>query len=220
MDVIVGLNSWVSAQIDPQGMIVKELGEALGKSHDALAAVAYQTASASTPDHLGIGTDAVKLNVTALKAAQALLLVQHAPKPYSWVVYNDQLSELLEDELFFNAAVKGSPVLTGGTAQNGYFTKFLEVEVYVSDQIVESSGRHSMMFSKGVGMAYVYKLISTPYSGGASELVVDIFYNSGARAYEVNSTYLGCMATGKGSGTYAAAGTGVTDNNFLVDYIS
>ena len=222
VDVIVGLNSWVSAKISPEAMIAKEVGEALGKSHDTLAGLAYQSAASSSPDHLGIGTDAVKLNVTALKAAQALLSAQHAPKPYAWVVHNDQLSELLEDELFFNAAVKGSPVLTGGVSQNGYFTKFLDVEVYQSDVISESSGRHSMMFSKGAGMAYVYKMLETPYSGGgASELVVDIFYNSGARAYEVNSTYLGCMAPGKGSGTYVAAGTaGATANNFLVDYIS
>ena len=219
VDVIVGLNSWVSVQLDPETMISKEVGEALGKSHDVLAAVAYQTAIQS-PDHLGIGTENTKLNVTALKTAQALLSAQNAPKPYAWVVYNDQLSELLEDELFFNAAVKGSPVLTGGVSQNGYFTKFLDVEVYQSDQIQDSSGHHSMMFSKGAGMAYVSKRLETPYSGGSSELVVDIFYNSGARAYEVNSTYLGCMATGKGTGTYAAAGTGVTTNNFLVDYIS
>ena len=219
VDVIVGLNSWVSAQLSPEAMIAKEVGEALAKSHDALAALAYQSAIQS-PDHLGIGTDAVKLNVTALKVAQALLSAQNASKPYSWVVHNDQLSELLEEELFFNAAVKGSPVLTGGVSQNGYFTKFLDVEVYQSDQVVESSGRHSMMFSRGVGMAYVSKRLQTPYSGGDSELVVDIFYNSGARAYEVNSTYLGCMAPGKGDGTYIAAGTGITTNNFLVDYIS
>ena len=34
VDVIVGLNAWVSVQLDPQGMISKELGEALAKSHD------------------------------------------------------------------------------------------------------------------------------------------------------------------------------------------
>lgn len=220
VDVIVGLNSWVSAQISPEAMIAKEVGEALAKSHDVVASLAYQSAHASSPDHLGIGTDATPLTVTALKAAQALLSAANAPKPYSWVVHNNQLSELLNDELFFNAAVKGSPVLTGGVSQNGYFTKFLDVEVYQSDQVNETSGLHSMMFSKGAGMAYVFKMLETPYSGGSSELVVDIFYNSGARAYEVNSTYLGCMAPGKGDGTYIAAGTGVTTNNFLVDYIS
>jgi hypothetical protein len=219
-DVIVGLNAWKSAQISPEEMISNEVGEALAKSHDALAAVAYQSASSSTPDHLGIGTDGTKLNVTALKAAQALLSAVPAKKPYAWVVHNNQLGELLEDELFFNAAIKGSPVLTKGVQANGFYTGFLNVEVYECDQIVESSGRHSMMFSKGIGMAYVWKQLETPYSGGASELVTDIFYNSGARAYEVNSTYLGCMSTGKGTGTYAAAGTGVTTNNFLVDYIS
>jgi hypothetical protein len=219
VDVIVGLNAWVSAQLSPQAMIAKEVGEGLAKHHDGIAALAYQSAIQS-PDHLGIGTDGVELNTTALKAAQALLYTQNAPKPYPWVVHPTQLGELLKDDLFMNAAVKGSPVLTGGVASNGYFTKFLDVEVYSCDQIQESSGLHSMMFSKNAGMAYVYKTIETPYSGGSSELVVDIFYNSGARCYEVNSTYLGCMAPGKGAGTYAAAGTGISTNNFLVDYIS
>jgi hypothetical protein len=212
VDVIVGLNSWVSAQLDPQSMVVKEVANALALHHDALAAALYARASNTAPDHLGIGTDGVELNFTALRTAQGLLYTANAPRRFAWVIHPTQWIELLKDNTFIDASVKGSPVLTNGLGANGYATSVLDVDIYVSDQIDESSGLHSMMFSKNHSVAYVYKTIATPYSGGASELVVDVFYNSGARAYEINSTYLGTMESGHG--------TAGTTNKHLVDYIS
>jgi hypothetical protein len=64
-----------------------------------------------------------------------------------------------------------------------------------------------MMFSDHNALAYGFKLMSSPLSGSTQELMVDVHYNSGARCYEINSTYHADMEGAKGT---------TTANNWLV----
>jgi hypothetical protein len=208
VDVIVGIAAWQASKLSMTDMISAELGQGIALHRDSLGAALYTEAPASTPDH-EIGEDGTELNFTSLRDGMALLYTQNAPKKFAWVLNPGQLVELLKDDTFINASVKGASVLTKGVGANGYVTSVMDVDVYISDQMDQSSGTGywSMMFSDGNAIAYGYKLMSSPLNGTAQELLVDIHYNSGARCYEVNSTYHADMEGAKGT---------TTANNWLV----
>ena len=117
----------------------------------------------------------------------------------------------MKDNTFIDASVKGSPVLTDGIKAGGYFTQLMDVSIYVSDQIDESSGRHSMMFAKNAAIAYGYKRLTNPNTGASQEIMLDIDWNAARRMFEFNMTY-----QANASGAVNAA----NGNKYLVDYIS
>lgn len=201
MDVMQGVQSGISV-VD---QIVKEAGIGLAKSHDAIIAANYGEPAATS------GTDATELNFTALRTAYGILIAANAPRPYTWVIHPTQVLELLKDDTFINAGVKGAPVLTSGIQAGGYLTSILDIGIYVSDQIVESSGLHSMMFSKNAAYAYGFKRLTNPATGTSSELMLDVDWVSGARRYDINMTYQGCS-----NGAVFTSST----NAWAVDYIS
>jgi hypothetical protein len=212
VDVMVGIGAWTEAALSPLDAIVKETALALALHRDSVCAALYTEAPASTPDH-EIGTDATEFNFTTLRDGSALLYTQNAPKRFAWVIYPAQWIELLKDDTFINASVKGSPVLTSGMGENGYVTSVLDVDVYVSDQIDESSGRHSMMFSDKAAFGYGFKRLPVPGNESVmQELMVHIDYEGRYRSYIVESTYFADFEGVKGSST--------TTNNWLVDIIS
>jgi hypothetical protein len=210
LDVTVGMDSLSSSVVSIQDAIIKEAGIGLAKDHDGSAAALYTEASASTPDH-EIGTDGTELSFTTLRSGYELLLTQNAPRPYVWIIYPAQVTELLKDNTFIDASVKGSPVLTRGIQPGGYLTSMLDIDIYASDQIKESSGRHSMMFCARAAFAYGYKRLTNPSTGATSELMVDIDWNSARRMYEINMTY---------QGAFGGAVKTSTTNNYVVDIIS
>jgi hypothetical protein len=212
LDVTIGIDSLQGAQpgLSMQDAIIKEAGVGLAKDHDSLFAALYTEADDASPDH-EIGTDGTPLNFSILRSGYELLLTQNAPRPYVWVVYPTQVAELLQDNTFIDASVKGSPVLTSGIGAGGYFTQILDIAIYCSDQIDESSGRHSMMFCKNACFGYGFKRITNPVTGATSELMVDPDWDSGRRMVDINMTY------------QAAVGGLVktsTSNNYVVDIIS
>jgi hypothetical protein len=126
------------------------------------------------------------------------------------VVHTNQFAELLQDDTFINASVKGSAVLTNGIGANGYATSALDVDVYVSPEIDESSGLHSMMFAEGA-LGYAYKTLAPPGQSMRQELMIDTDWNSARRAWEINCTYE-CHHEGLRDTA--------TTNKWLVDIIS
>jgi hypothetical protein len=207
VDVGVGMDVLQGAQqgISVVDSIVKEAGIGLAKSHDAIIAANYAEPAAAS------GTNATELNFTALRTAYGILIGANAPRPYAWVIYPTQVLELLKDDTFINAGVKGSPVLTSGIQPGGYLTQVLDIGIYVSDQIVSSTGYHSMMFSKNAAFAYGFKRLTNPATGVTSELMVDVDWVSAGRKFDVNMTYQGCS-----NGAVFSA----TTNAWAVDYVS
>ncbi len=143
-------------------------------------------APSSSPDHIR-GTDGTQLSFGDLRIAQGLLYTQKAPKRFAWVIHPDQVTELLKDDTFINASVKGSPVLTQGTGANGFLTSVLDVDIYMAEQIIESTGKNSMMFSKNAALGYGFKRLAPP-GGAPQEVMMDIEWNSSRRSVEINMT--------------------------------
>jgi len=211
-DVIVSVDAMQSAQASVMDAIVREAGIALAADRDAGFAALYTEAPSSGPDH-EIGTDGTSLSFASLRSGLDLLYIQQAPRRFAWVVYPTQWAgELLLDDTLINASVKGQPVLTQGMQAGGYVTSVLDCDIHVSDQILESSGRHSMMFSKNAALGYGFKRLTHPVTGNAQELMIDIDWNSAYRFIEINMTYWADFEGLKGSST--------TTNNWLVDIIS
>lgn len=212
LDVIIPIEVAQASALNLEQAIIREAGIGLAASHDAAFAALYAEASATSPDHLGIGTNGVALSFVSLRSALDLLYLQEAPRRFAWVVYPTQWTgELLLDDTLINASVKGSPVLTQGVQPGGFITSVLDVDIYVSPQILESSGRHSMMFSKNAALGYGFKRLQHPVTGAANEVLMDIDWNSAQRTIEMNMTYHADFESVKG---------GSTANNWLVDYIS
>jgi HK97 family phage major capsid protein len=213
VDVVVSMPAMQNSALSVTDAIISEVAIALVKHRDGLFGALYTEAPAATPDH-EIGTDGTELTFTSLRDGMALLYTQNAPRRFAWVVTPTQFVELLKDDTFINASVKGAPVLTQGLGANGYATSVLDVDVYVSDQIAASSGTayQSMMFSKNAAFGYAYKMLSSPLSPGVQELLVDLDYDSAHRSYEVNCSYFAAPGGLKG--------TSATTNNWLVAIVS
>ena len=210
LDVVIPFIVDDASAVDLQTEIAKEAAIGLADYRDTLLATLYSDRPTSTPDHF-YGTENTEINFSTLRACQNLLYVQKAPKPFAWVVHPQQFTELLKDDTFINAGVKGSPVLTKGVGGDGFATKVIDVNVYVAEQIVDSTGHHSMMFSSNAALAYGYKLIGKP---GASkqEIMMDVEWDSTRRTIEINMT-IHAVAGG-------AKGTAAAENTWLVDIIS
>lgn len=211
-DVAVSLQTSMNSSINVTDQIVKEGAVALAADRDARGCALYTEAPASAPDH-EIGTDGTKLSMTSLKDGMALLYAQNAPRRFAWLVNGGQWIELLDDATFANASFKGSPVMTKGLGENGYGTSFLDVDIYVTSEIIASSGTAywSMMFSDQEAFGYGYKLLNSPLSPSMQEVLVDVAYNSGDRAYEVNMSYFADIEGVKGT---------TTANNWSVAIVS
>jgi hypothetical protein len=69
-----------------------------------------------------------------------------------------------------------------------------------------------MMFSKMAALGYGFKRIASPLTPTQSELLIDLDWDSSARAYNINSTY---YADAEG-----IKGTSITTNNYLVAIVS
>lgn len=210
-DIVVPMDMIDGAAMSVQDAIIKEVGVGLALHRDSLVAALYTEAPASGPDH-EVGTDAVALSYSNITENTRLLYTQNAPRPFSWVIHPTQWGELMADNTVIDAATAGQPGLSLMQGDNGYITKVFDTSIYVSDQIDESSGLHSMHFSTGRALGYYFKRLQSPVSGGSAELMVDIDWNSARRSYEINTTYQ-CAVGG-------LKGTSVTTNNWLVDCIS
>jgi hypothetical protein len=164
----------------------------------------YTEASAAAPDH-EIGVDGTVLDYATYLAAFELLAAQAAFKPWSWVVGTAQISEVMSIPEFIEAQIFGRAVIereidvvTGnlGITPGG-------VGIYWSNNADESSGLHSIMFSKqalGVRMKEEFTV-----GIDASEL------NVGARSLKIGM-----------SAWYGVGGLrdSATTNKFIVDIIS
>jgi len=212
-DVVVPIDSLQGSAVDVTAVISREAGIGLAKSRDAGFAALYVEASASNPDHLGIGTDGTPLSFTSVRTILDLLYTQEAPRRFAWVVYPTQWAgELMLDDSIINASVKGAPVMTSGMGANGFVTSILDLDIYVSPQIIEATGLHSMAFSKNAALGYGYKMLTHPITGNTQEVLIDLDWNSPRRALEINMTYHADFEGIKGTST--------SSNNWLVDYIS
>lgn len=212
LDVIVPLDAIQGAApaISVQDEVIKEASIGLAAHHDALFA-ALHTEPITSPQH-NVGTNAVELNFVSIRTAYQLLLAANAPRPFAWVIHPIQVTELLKDNTFIDAAKKGAPVLTNGIGEGGFLTGVLDFDFYVSDTIVESSGLHSLVLSKNAALGYVFKQLQNPSTGQTSELMMDMDWNSARRSVEINMTYQAAVGGLKGTST--------TTNNWMVDFIS
>jgi hypothetical protein len=209
VDVILSSKMVADAAGDISASAIREIGVALGRDRDVSLFSLYTEAPASAPDH-EIGTDAVALDFADLTTTLQLLHTQNAPRPYFHVIAPIQASELLGDTVFQSAAIKGEPVLTNGLGSNGFFTKILDLLLYVSPDIVEATGLHSMAFPMGA-FGYGFKRMSSPLSPTPQELLVDVEWNSKRRVYELNATYYG---------DFEGLRNTTTTNKWVVDLIS
>lgn len=207
LDVVIPIDVIGASAVDVQAAVAREAALGLAANRDAGFAALYTEAPASTPDH---ELTAATLSFTQLRDASALLYTQEAPRPFAWVVYPTQWAgELLLDDTLINAAVKGQPVLTNGMGPNGFVTRVLDVDIYVSPQIVESTTHRSMFFSKNAALGYGFKRLTHPVTGNSQEILMDIDWNSARRSIEINMTYQADFEGLKGSST--------TTNNWLVE---
>lgn len=207
----ISIEAWLESATQIQDAIIAETAQGLMLDRDSLFAALYTEAPSSNPTH-DLGTDGTELSFSDLRAGMELLYTQGAPRKFAWVVHPTQWTELLKDNTVIDASVKGSPVLTNGIGDNGLVTTVLDVNIYVSDQIDEASGRHSMMFSERAALGYAYRMLSSPLSPAPSELLVDLSWQAKERAYEINATYYADVEGIKGTST--------TTNDYLVDIIS
>lgn len=210
LDVVVALKAFRDSSVSISDAVAIEVASALADDRDtACLTDLYPEAPASSPDH-EIGVDATILSFATLRSGQALLHGQKARKRFSWVVHTDQLAELLQDGTFIDASIKGSPVLTQGIGANGFATQVMDVDVYMSADVVESSGRHSIMFAPGA-IGYGFKRLAPPGNDNAQEIMFDSYWNSKRRAYEINVTY---------EGHFEGQRDTATTNAWVVDIIS
>lgn len=207
-DVIVAINALQSTQMSLQEQIIREAGLGLAADHDAGAAALYTEAPASNPDH-EIATGGALTFANTIVAASGLLYTQLAPKPFATVIHPSYITDLMIDQQFMEAARRGSTDAQLGIKSGGYWTNILDTEIYVCDQIVNSTTYRCMMFSKNRALGYGFKRIQHPVTGESQELMLDIFWNSGGRAVEFNMTY---WADWEG-----LKGTSTTTNNWLVE---
>lgn len=193
VDVIITSKAVLDSVTSLEDQVVEEMGIALAHDRDALAAALYDEASLTTPDHF-IGADATALDLADLINGMQLLYTQRARKPYSWAVHPIQVGELMADAPFYTASTKGAPVLTEGIGDNGFFTNVMDVNCYMSPEVIQGSsgshttGLHSMMFGSGA-IGYGFKRMASPLSPTPQELLIDIEWNSPRRHYEINATY-------------------------------
>jgi len=214
VDVAISIMAWEEAAVGITDSVAKEAAQGLAGDRDGLFAALYTEAPASAPTH-EIGTDGVALSYTTLCAGMALLATQNAPRPIDWCVTPTQwYGELAKDNTLIDASIKGSPVLTQGMGANGSVTQVYDCRIFVSDKVAISSGTvyESMMFSEKAALGYAYRRITSPLTGVPSELLVDVDWDSSARAYNLNMTY---YADAEG-----LKGTSVTTNTWLVSIIS
>jgi hypothetical protein len=212
LDVTIPIDVLQATQMSIQEGVIREAGLGLAASRDAGFAALYTEAPASTPDH-EIGAASTALSFLSLRQGINLLYVQEAPRRFAWVVYPTQWAgELLLDDTLINASVKGSPVLTQGVGANGYVTSVLDVDIYISPQVVLSTTYRSMMFSKNAALGYGFKRLRHPVTGQEQEVLMDIDWNSARRLVEMNMTYHADFEGLKGSST--------TTNNWLVEIVS
>ncbi len=211
LDVVVPVDVWGATSVNLEEEIAKESGRGLANYRNDKFAALYADRS-SSPSHL-LGTNGIELSFSDLRDSQGLLYTQKAPKPFAWVIHPTQLTELLKDDTFINAGVKGAPVLTTGVGQGGFFTRVLDVNIYVAEQCVEATGLHSMMFSEQAAIAYGFKTLGRPGGGASSEIMMDIEWNSSRRSVEINMTIHADFNGAKGSGE-------TTANTWLTDVIS
>ena len=210
LDVVVALKALRDSPVSVSDAVAIEVAAALADDRDTQCLTdLYPEAPSTTPDH-EIGVDATILSFATLRSAQALLHGQKARKRFSWVMHTDQLAELLQDTVFIDASVKGSPVLTQGVGANGFATQVMDVDIFVSADVVESSGRHSIMFAPGA-IGYGFKRLAPPGNENAQEIMFDNYWNSKRRAYEISVTY---------EGHFEGQRDTATTNKWIVDIIS
>ncbi len=206
LDVVIPIDVLQAARVDIKEAVMREAGLGLAASHDAGFAALY-TEAPTSPDHeLTAGT----LSFTQLRDASALLYAAEAPRRFAWVVYPTQWAgQLLLDDTLINASVKGNPVLTKGVGANGYVTSVLDVDIFISPQIVSSTTYRSMFFSQNAAIGYGYKNLTHPVTGTSQEVLIDLDWNSGRRSLEINMTYHADFEGLKGTST--------TTNNWMVE---
>ncbi len=209
VDTVISKKAMLDSVTNPADAVAMQLAIALAGDRDALCADLSVEAPSTTPDH-EIGADATALDFADVAAVNTLLHTQRAPQPYSGVVHPIQWGELLADTTFQSAAIKGSPVLTEGLTSNGFGTAIIGTNIYVSPEINESTGLHSMWFAPGA-IGYGFKRMDSPLSPSAQELLIDIEWNSAARTHEVNATYYA---------DFEGLRDTATTNKWMVDLIS
>jgi hypothetical protein len=210
------LLSWEAlnhSAIDVQQLIVDSVAAAWAEYTDSEVANLYTEAPSSNPTHEQ-GQDGTALTFSSAATILQLLLTQNAPRPYAWVIHPTQLGELLGDSDFKVNLTQGRGQFfstQGGAPDNAnYWGNVLGLEIWVSDQIVESTGLHSMAFSKeAFGIAR--KRISTPKSPSPQFVKVETDWDVNKRGLEVAITV--CQDAG------GIAFTSIT-NKWVVDYKS
>jgi len=219
VDVEIPRKGLGDSAVDLSSDIGAEIGIGYAQDTDARIAAIYTEAPAAAPDH-EIGTDGVPFSTQIIVSGEVLLMTQKAPRPDAgpsrkgivFVIGTLQYGELCQDDSFKNASIWGAPtVITEGVRDDGWVRDYMNTSVYQSDQIIESSGLHAMMFSRQNALGWTFKRIGRP-GGTLSEIMIDLAWNEAKRSYSTHVTYEAIAAGMKG--------TSATTNNWLVDIIS
>lgn len=149
VDVWITKQALVAAQGDLQAIVTDSMRKAYLDKLDTDIVSLYTEASASAPDH-EIGTDGTVIDYAAFLAAYELLAAQAAFPPITWVIGPAQISEVLGISQFSKFLEYGREVITQNiNIQTGFLGMApLGVGIYWSNNVVESTGLHSLMFSK------------------------------------------------------------------------
>lgn len=201
--------------------IVEEVSIGYASYFDSLFAALHTEAPSATNE---VGTSSSALSGPLLDAAIEALLTAGAPENFALVIYTGKIRELMQIPGMRDRAIRGQAGAGGvdGPALQGASSKLLVrgyggiLDIYHSDQIVDSSGRHNLMFAVGDGsngaFANPFVPVQTPGGVEGQKLYVDIAWEQARRAVEVNATTIEDAVGQNGAST--------TTNDWVVDVIT
>lgn len=195
-------------------------GTARAKYIDSVAtygfAAKYTEAPSTGPAH-EIGTNGTQLRGSIGRTGYALLKDAGVMGPIHWVVSPTQANELLSDTevavpLRTNGANKLGIAGIYGINPDRYIGQFDNIYIWQADEVVSSTGFHSIMFGQGA-LAYVSKNFPSSYTGGeASDNLI--------RVQELTDGGIGLRVLF--GMWFATSGIpfSATTNSFMVDIVS
>jgi len=212
--MVVSWEGRTYTQGDPYTMISRAVGRAWNKLEDQSdVGVGFAGLHGEPPSGGDIGTNGVAMDGALIRTAGQILLTNGGPMPYRGVLDPIQWAEILSDSDSreqLKASVGRQLNATGTVDPRRYLGMVYNVELYVADAMVESTGLHALIFAQG-GIGLGYKRIATPASPTPSEINIEATWDSDIFGWAINAAVINDV-----SGLVDTA----TANRWLINAIS
>lgn len=148
-------------------------------------AALYIEADDASPDHR-IGVDGTAVDAAICRQGAQLLMTSGAGRPYHWVIDPLQFEELMRDseakQYLMNT--KGNAAATYGVSDERYLGQIYGVHVWVSDEMIQTSGPWSIMFGKDA-FGKAWRELQSPNNTTPGELLTDVTWEADLLAWRL-----------------------------------